>query len=393
MLKFSKTIIGAAGLALALGVGQAAAETIKVGIIAPLSGPFAEWGDQFQDGINTYVAQHGDSVAGHEIEFIYRDLDKPNPPRAKSLAQELVVGEGVDYLGGFVFTPDALAVAPLITQAGVPTVIFNAATSIITKKSPNFVRTSFTLGQISVPAAKYALEDGIGSVITLVSDYGPGLDAEKAFVQTFEAGGGEVLDTIRMPLSTTDFGPFMQRVKTLGPDAVFAFTPAGPPTFSLVKAFVDNGLKENGVRFLATQEATQALYLGDLGEVALGFESSGNYAITHDSDENREFLATLEEINPGAIANFATVGAYDGTRMIYEMVKATDGEKDAATAMEAVKGMSWESPRGPVTIDPEDRTVVQNIYIRRVVKGDDGKVENEEFLTFEAQPDHGLTLK
>lgn len=393
MIKLKKIIIGVATVAAALSVSSVQADTIKVGIVAPLSGPFAEWGEQFKDGIKTYVEQHGDKVGDHQIKFIYKDLEKPNPPRAKSLAQQLVVGEGVDYLGGFVFTPDALAVAPLVSQAKVPTVIFNAATSIITQKSPYFVRTSFTLPQISVPAAKYAVSEGVKSVVTLVSDYGPGNDAEKSFTKVFTKGGGKILDSIRMPLSTTDFGPFMQRVKTLKPDAIFSFTPAGPPTFSLVKAFVDNGLKQNGIRFLATQEATQALYLGDLGKAAIGFESSGNYSIAHDSDANRDFLATLEKVHPGAIANFATVGAYDGTRVIYEMVKATDGKRNADAAIAAAKDMKWESPRGPVSIDAKSRSIVQNIYIRKVVENSSGNLENKEIKVFANQPDPGLSMK
>ncbi len=219
------------------------------------------------------------------------------------------------------------------------------------------------------------------------------MDAEDAFVTTFEEGGGEIIESIRMPLDATDFGPFMQRVKTLEPDAVFAFTPAGPPTFSFVQSFVNNGLKEAGIRFLATQESTQALYLPQLGEAALGFESSGNYAITHQSTENSKFLEALESINPGAIANFATVGAYDGMHVIYEMIKATGGERDAKTAIDSVRGMSWESPRGPVTIDPDYRSVIQNIYIREVVTSDEGKLENKEIITYENQPDYGITLR
>lgn len=374
-----------------IGGSAAAAQTIKVGVLAPLSGPFAEWGTQFRQGVETYVAQHGTSVDGHRVEFIWRDLTRPNPPRAKALAQELVVKDRVDYLAGFVFTPNAIAVAPLIQQAGVPTVLFNAATSIITEKSANFVRTSFTLAQVSTPAAEYALGQGIKTMVTMVTDYGPGIDAQKAFKKIFEAGGGKVLDEIRMPLQTTDYGPFMQRAASLHPDAIFAFTPGGPPTYSFVKAYVDNGLQQDGIRYLATQESTQELVLQSLGAQALGFETSGNYSAAHDSDVNRAFLEALHKIHPDAIANFATVGAYDGTHVLYAMIHATGGKRDAKKAVDAVRGMQWESPRGPVKIDPDYRSVIQNIYIRKVEKRASGKLYNKEIKTYPMQPDFGLT--
>lgn len=221
-----------------IGNAVQAQQVVKVGIVGPFSGPFASsFGTPFRQGVEAYVAQNGDKAGATRVEFVYRDLEGPNPERAKALAQELIVKEKVQYLGGFVFTPNALAVAPLIQSAKVPTVIFNASTSMILSKSDYFVRTSNTLPQVTVPVAKYALDMKVKRVVTAVSDYGPGVDAENAFRQTFQAGGGEVVESIRMPLNATDFGPFLQKVRALKPDALFAFLPFGPPTFGFVKAF------------------------------------------------------------------------------------------------------------------------------------------------------------
>ena len=372
--------------ALSLGAGGAWADEIKVGVIAPFSGPFAVWGEQFQQGIETYVAQHGDTAGEHTIEFIYRDTGGPNPDAAKSLAQELLIRDGVDYLAGFVFTPNALAVAPLIDRAETPAVIFNAATSAINAQSDYFVRTGFTLWQVSVPMAEWAREQGIEKVAVAVADYGPGLDAEAAFTSAFEAAGGEIVDAIRMPLDTTDFAPFMQRIAGSGADAVFAFVPAGPPTFAFAKAYNENDLAGQGIRFLGTGETDEAT-LQPLGDSAVGMNTAYHYSGAHDSDMNREFLAALEAASPGAVANFATVGAYDGTHLIYEMVRAAGG--DGPAAIEAAKGLEWESPRGPISIDPETRHVTQNVYIRVVERGEDGRLLNREIATIEAQPDLG----
>lgn len=367
--------------------GAAAADTIKVGVIAPFSGPFAIWGKQFQQAIEVYVAQNGTTAGDHTIEFIYRDSGGPNPDAAKSLAQELLIKDQVDYLGGFVFTPNALAVAPLIDRAKKPAVIFNAATSIITTKSDYFVRTGFTLWQVSVPMANWAWDNGIKSVVTAVTDYGPGIDAEAAFIATFEGKGGKILDSIRMPIQTTDFAPFLQRIKDKSPDAVFGFLPAGPPTYAFTKAYNENELRAAGIDFLGTGE-TDETTLEALGDSAIGLTTAYHYSGSHDSEMNKAFIAKLTEMFPDAVANLASVGAYDGTHIIYEMVKAAG--KNGAEAIEAVKGLAWESPRGPVSIDPDTRHITQNVYLRKVAKDENGKLINKEFETIEAVPDLGL---
>jgi branched-chain amino acid transport system substrate-binding protein len=382
-----RTMGGLAGIIAALITGSASAEPIKVGIIATFSGPNAIWGKQFKEAIEVYVAQHGDTVNGDKIEFIYKDVGGPNADASKAAARDLLVRDQVKYLGGFDFTPNALAVAPLITQAKVPTVIFNAGTSAINKQSPFFLRTSFTLWQVSVPMANWAAAHGAKKVVTAVTDYNPGVDAETAFVSAFEKKGGTITGKIRMPLQTTDFAPFMQRIKDSGADSVFAFLPAGPATFTFTKAYNENGLKQAGITFYGTGE-TDETTIDALGDQAIGLTTAYHYSDAHDSALNKAFTAKLKELFPGSRANLASVGAYDGVHLIYSMIKAakTDGIK----AIDAVKGSSWESPRGPIRLDPETRHVIQDVYVRRVEKDAQGRLVNKEFDKVEQVPDLGF---
>ncbi|AWM28529.1 ABC transporter substrate-binding protein [Sinorhizobium fredii] len=385
-----KRTVLAALAALIIG-GVAQADTIKIGVIGPFSGPFALQGKNFKAGIDAYMALNGSKVGDDDIEIIYRDVPQPDPAQSKALAQELVVKEGVRYLAGFYFTPDAMAVTPLLEQANVPLVIMNAATSAIVTKSPLVVRTSFTLWQTSTPIAKVAKDAGASKVISVVSDYGPGVDAENAFKKGFEAVGGEVVEAIRMPLATNDFSPIMQRVKDSGAEGLFAFLPSGPTTLGFVKAFNENGLKDAGIKFFAPGDLTQESDLPALGEAALGIQTTFHYAVSHDSPENKAFVeAAGKAIGNPAELSFPSVGAYDGMHVIYKMVEATGGEQDAQKAVDAVKGLSWTSPRGPVSIDPESRHITQNIYLREVAKAEDGSYYNKEIATFEKQGDPGL---
>lgn len=385
-----KRFVLAAIAAVALG-GAAYADTIKIGVIGPFSGPFALQGKNFKAGIDAYMAVNGKKVGNDEVEVIYRDLPAADPAQSKSLAQELVVKEKVQYLAGFYFTPDAMAVTPILKQANVPMVIFNAATSAIVTKSPLVVRTSFTTWQTSTPIAKVAFDAGVKKVISVVSDYGPGVDAENAFKAGFEKQGGEVVQAIRMPLSTNDFSPIMQRIKDSGAQGVFAFLPSGPTTLGFVKAYNENGLKTAGIKLFAPGDLTQESDLPALGDAALGMQTTFHYAISHDSPENKAFVAAADKAigNPAELT-FPAVGAFDGMHVIYKMIEATGGKQDAQKAVDAVKGLSWVSPRGPVTIDPESRHITQNIYLREVAKGDDGKYYNKEIQTFEKQGDPGL---
>jgi branched-chain amino acid transport system substrate-binding protein len=369
----------------------ASADVIKVGVIGTMSGPYALFGQNFKMGIDAWVAQHGSKVGDHEVEFIYRDEESPNPAKSKALAQELIVKDKVQYLAGLYFTPDAMAVAPLLEEAKTPLIVLNAATSAIVEKSPYIVRTSFTMWQNTVPAAQVATRNGSKKVAIAVSDYGPGVDAENAFKKTFEAGGGSVTEAIRMPLNTTDFSPIMQRIKDSGADTIFTFLPAGPPTLGFVKAYIDNGLKAAGVKLMSTGDVVTEPDLPNIGDAGIGILSTYHYAVSHDSPENKAFLdhivkdgGKLDEVT------MTSVAAYDGARLIYKMIEATDGARDPEKAIAAVKGMKWVSPRGPVSIDPDTRHIRQNVYLREVAK-QDGKLVNKETQTFDAQPDWALS--
>lgn len=381
----------AALIAAALAAGSALAdETVRVGIIGLFSGGFAgSFGEPFRQGVETYVAQHGDPMPGVKIEFIWRDLPAADPSAAKAKALELVTKDKVQYIGGFVFTPNAIAAAAVAEQAKIPTVIFNASASVVVSKSKYFVRTSNTLPQVTVPTAKNALEKGYKTVVTVVSDYSPGIDAETAFAKTFTEGGGKVLQSVRMPLSTTDFSAYLQNIAIKKPDALFVFLPYGPPTYAFVRGYRDNGLDKAGIAFIGTSE-TQESDLQSLGDAAIGLETGYFYSAAHDSAENKAFVAKLKQLYPNTEANPATVSAYDGTHAIYEMIKATGGKADPEKAIAAVAGKAWESPRGPIAIDAKTHDIVQNVYIRKVEKGPDGRLFNKEIKTFENQPDYGV---
>jgi branched-chain amino acid transport system substrate-binding protein len=376
--------------AFAMTATAAAADVIKVGVIGTMSGPFALFGQNFKMGIDAWVAQHGTKVGDHQVEFVYRDEESPNPAKSKALAQELLVKEKVQYLAGLYFTPDALAIAPLLEESKTPLVVLNAATSAIVEKSPYIVRTSFTMWQNTVPAAEVAGKNGSKKVAIAVSDYGPGIDAEAAFKKIFEADG-KVTETIRMPLNTTDFSPIMQKIKDSGADTIFTFLPAGPPTLAFVKAYIDNGLKAAGVKLMSTGDVVTEPDLPNLGDSGVGILSTYHYAVSHGSPENKAFLDQIVK-DGGKLEDvtMTSVAAYDGARLIYRMIEATGGQRDPEKAIAAVKGMKWISPRGPVSIDPDTRHIRQNVYLREIAK-QDGKLINKEIQTFDAQPDWALS--
>lgn len=387
----ARALAAAAGMALFTIPVNAQSNTVKVGVIGPFSGPFAHYGALFKAGAEAYVANQGGKLAGKDIEFIYRDTGGPNPGQTKTMVQELIVKDKVDYLGGFVFTPNALAVAPLIQQSQTPTVIFNAATSAITEKSEYFIRTSYTLWQVTVPMAQWAAKDGMKKVVTAVTDYGPGIDAETAFKAEFTKQGGTVVESIRMPIATTDFGPFVQRIKASGAQAVYTFLPGGPPNLGFVKAYNENGLAKAGVQFLGTAE-TDEFDLQKFGDSALGLTTAFHYSGAHDSPENKKFVEALKKRDPNVVANYASVGAWDGMYVIQKMIEATGGKKDGAKALAAARTLQWESPRGPVRIDAKTRHITQNVYLRKVERVG-GQLVNKEVQSFGPQGDHGLEAK
>ncbi|MGX4640205.1 ABC transporter substrate-binding protein [Massilia sp. SYSU DXS3249] len=366
-----------------------AQDTIKVGVIAPFSGPFADYGKQMQGGINAWVAQHGDKVAGKKIQLIYKDTTGPAPEVAKRLAQELVVRDKVDFLAGFGLTPEALAVAPIAQQAKKPMIIMNAATSVITTKSDYIARFSMTLPQISAPMADWALKNKIQSVATVVADYGPGIDAEKAFSDRFVKNGGKVAEAIRVPLRNPEFAPFIQRIKDAKPDAVFVFVPAGEQSIAFMKGYRERGLAAAGIKVIATGDLTDDHVLPAMGENTLGVITTFHYSAAHKSPENDAFLKSFASANPqGGRPNFMAVAAYDGMNAIYQVSNKLGGKIDGAKAMAVLKGMKIQSPRGPITIDPATRDVVQTVYVRKVEMVN-GQPYNVEFDQFKDQKDPG----
>jgi branched-chain amino acid transport system substrate-binding protein len=366
-----------------------AQDTIKVGVIAAFSGPFADYGKQMEGGIKAYMAQHGNTVAGKKIEIIYKDTTGPSPEIAKRLAQELVVRDKVDFLAGFGLTPEALAVAPIADQAKKPMIIMNAATSIITTKSDYIARFSMTLPQISAPMATWSLKNNIKKVMTVVADYGPGIDAEKAFSDRLVKGGGEILQSVRVPLRNPDFAPYIQRIKDAKPDAVFVFVPAGEQSVAFMKGYRERGLAEAGVKVIATGDLTDDHVLPAMGDATLGVITTFHYSAAHKSPENEAFLKSFAAANPnGGRPNFMAVGAYDGMAAIYEVTKKLNGKIDGDKAMAVLKGMRINSPRGPIMIDPATRDIIQTVYVRKVEKVN-GEPYNIEFDKFPDQKDPG----
>ena len=384
-----KTMAAATVVYLLVALPALAQEPIKVGVIAPFTGPFADYGKQFEAGAKAFQKLRGDTVAGRKIQIIVKDTGGPSPEVAKRIAQELVVQENVDFLAGFGLTPEALAVADVATQAKKPMVIFNAATSIITTKSPYIARTSMTLPQISAPLGTWAAKNGIRKVVTLVADYGPGSDAEAAFKKTFTAGGGQVSESIRTPLQNPDFAPYIQRVKDAKPDAVFIFVPAGAQSIAVMKAYTERGLAQAGIKAIATGDVTDDHVLNAMGDPALGLVTTFHYSAAHDSPENKAFLDAYAQVAPNSgRANFMTVGAFDGMALIYDIVAKLGGKIDADKAMDVVKGWKTQSPAGAISIDPQTRDIVQTIYVRRVEKRN-GELWNVEFDKFENVADPG----
>jgi len=367
----------------------AADGTVKIGLIVPMTGGQASTGKQLDNAIKLYVQQHGDTVAGRKIEVILKD-DAANPETTKRLAQELIVNDKVDIIAGFGITPTALAAAPLATQAKIPEIVMLAGTSIITERSPYIVRTSFTLAQSSTIIGDWAAKNGIKKVATLTSDYAPGNDALNFFKEHFTAGGGQIVEEVKVPLVNPDFAPFLQRMKDSKPDAMFVFVPGGQGG-NFMKQFSERGLDKSGIKVIGPGDVMDDDLLNGMGDAALGTVTAHMYSAAHPSQTNKDFVAAYRKAF-GSRPGFVAVGGYDGIHLIYEALKKTAGKTDGDSLVAAMKGMAWESPRGPISIDPETRDIVQNIYIRKVEKVN-GELYNVEFRTFEAVKDPGKTKK
>ena len=377
-MKLKKQLIALALMTTA-GAAAWAADPVKIGLVLPMSGPFASYGKQIEHGVKLYLATQGDTFGGRKVELIVKD-DSPGTAGdvSKRLAQELVIKDKVDILAGFGLTPSAFAVAPVATEAKKPMVVMNAATSAVTTKSNYIVRTSMTLPQNSAPIASWAAKNKIKKVFTLVADYGPGHDAEGQFKKTFTAAGGEIVGEVRAPVKNPDFAPFLQKIKDTKPDAVFLFLPPGGETIAFMKGFKERGLSQAGIQLISTGDLPDEDILEALGDAALGLTTSFHYSEAHKSPENKAYTEAYYKAYPKDRPNFMSVGGYDGMRLIAEVLKKTNGDASADKFIEAAKGMKWTSPRGPVSIDPATRDIVQNIYIRKTEKVG-GKLQNVEF--------------
>jgi len=382
-------LLGAAVLSAGFASGLAqAAEPLKVGLIVPMSGPFASTGRQVDAAVKLFLQQNGSTVAGRQVQIILKDDGGVSPDVTKRLAQELVARDKVQVLAGFGLTPLAFAAAPVATQAKVPMIVMNAATSVIPQRSPYIVRSGFTLAQVTAPLAQWAAKNKIKSVVTFVSDYGPGIDAEKVFVKDFTAAGGKIVASLRAPLRNPDYAPFLARVKDAKPDAVFVFVPSGEGA-AVLKQFTDRGLAAAGIKLIATGDVLDDDLMPSIGNAALGVVSSHHYSAHHPSPENKAFVAAFTKANKDMRPNFHAVGAYDGMQMLYAALKKTNGDSTGPKLVEAMKGLSWNSVRGPVSIDPATRDIVQTVYIRKAEQVDGG-IYNVEFDKVEKFKDPGV---
>jgi len=368
------TILGACALSLTAH----AAEPLKVGLVLPMSGPFAAYGKQIEHGVRLYLEQSGGSFSGRKVELIVKDDTGVAPEISKRAAQELVVKDKVDILAGFGMTPSAFAAAPIANEAKKPMIVMNAATSSITTKSDYILRVSQTLPQVTAPVATWAAKNKIKKVYTLVADFGPGHDAEGQFKKTFTAAGGEIVGEVRTPVKNPDFAPFLQKIKDAKPEAVFLFLPPGEQTIAFMKGFAERDLGKAGIRIIATGDLTEEDVLDGVGDNALGIVNSLQYSEAHNSPENKAYVAAYYKAYPKDRPNYMSVSGFDGMQLIAKVLEKTGGDATGDKFLAAAKGMAWTSPRGPISIDPVTRDIVQTIYIRKVEKVG-GKLQNVEF--------------
>lgn len=377
-------VIFAAALAL-WSPAASAAEVFKIGLIASFTGAFASWGTQFQNAIEAFQAINGKTVKGPkgediEVQIVYRDAASGGADKAKQLAEELVLREKVKMLAGFELSPHAMAVGEIATQAKVPVVIMNAATASITRGSPYYVRVSNTLPQWGASIGKWAAENGIKKVYTIVSDYAPGYDAEAYFHKAFKAGGGEIIGSARTPIQETNFAVYMEKALQAKPDAVYMFQPGGSPSIAFVKSFMERGLKQAGIKLMGGGEFAE-IYLPNFNDDVIGVISVNHYTETNSLPENKVMRDQLKKMfGDKGVTDIASVAAWDGMAYIYLALKANGANADGLKYVDAMKGKELKSPRGPIMVDPVERDIVQNIYIRRIDKVD-GKLTNVDIAT------------
>jgi branched-chain amino acid transport system substrate-binding protein len=359
-------------------------ETIKIGFLVPMTGQLAIEGNEMVAATKLFIEQNGTNVAGKKVELIIRD-DASVPDQAKRIAQELVVNNKVAILAGCLSTPVALAISSISAQAKVPQIVMGAGTSIITERSPYIARTFATQAQLCVPMAQWAAKNGIRKVVTLVSDFAPGYDSEKSFADEFRANGGEVLASLRAPFLSPDFAPYLQRARDTKPDAIFLWFP-GPSSIAFSRQYAERGLHTSGIKLIGDGDIVDDGVLNQMDDSMLGIVTTHQYSVAHPSAMNEAFVEGMKRLNNRTRPNMMAVGAYDGMHLIYEALKKTGGSTDGDALIAAMKGMAWQSPRGPILIDPETRDIVQDIYVRRLQRVN-GELYNVEFDKFDAVKD------
>ncbi|MGC4244581.1 MAG: ABC transporter substrate-binding protein [Herbaspirillum sp.] len=377
-----------------MGAAAQAAEPLRIGLIATYSGPYADYGRQFDAGVALYLKEHGGKIAGRTVEIVKKDTAGPAPDAAKRIAQELIVRDKVSVLTGLDFSPNAYAVGAVAAQAKVPVVVMNAASSGITTSSPYVARVSFTVQQMADPMARWMLRNGVREAYTVVADYASGTDAETAFKKAFTEGGGKVVGEVRTPMNNPDFSAYVQRIKDAKPQAVFFFFPSGvmPPAF--LKVWKERGMEEAGIKLYATGEATDDSYLQATGDVALGLVTAHHYSYAHKSAKNEKFVKDfVAEFGTQLRPSYFAITAYDAMTAIELAYKKAGAEASGDKVMEALKGVAFESPRGPIEIDPATRDIVQTVYIRKVEKTKDGQLVNVEFDKFDRVKDPAKEAK
>jgi branched-chain amino acid transport system substrate-binding protein len=386
MLKRLLHAFALAMLAVAAGHDARSAEPIKVGILVTTTGPYSAWGTWYQQAVGLYLDRHNGKDGNPTVEILYRDVGGDNPPRARQLAQELIVRDEVAILGGLEFTTTVLAMADVITEAKIPFIIFNGATSFVTDKSPYYVRVAATQWLSAFIAAKWATEQNLKKTAIVAADYAPGTDLIDAFTRFYTQDGGSVVDVIKVPMGTTDFSSYLQRVKDVSPQVMYMFMPLGPMSVSLAKGFAERGYGKQGIQLLAGAEMPES-DLPAIGDGAIGAVTVLHYGPYLDNPMNNAFReALIAKYGQSAVPSFATVAAYDGMEAIFHMLKASGGNRDPDKMMAAIKGYAWQSPRGPVSIDPKTREIIENVYVRRVEKVN-GMLINKEFETYKDQKD------
>lgn len=386
-------LVGGAALGAALdttlarGALAAAEGPLRIGLIVTYSGPYADYGRQMDNGIALWLQQNGGTVAGREVEIIRRDTAGPAPDLATRFARELITRAGVELILGLDFSPNAMAIGPVLTQARIPCIILNASASDVPKRSDYIARISFTVGQVSAPMGTWAGRQGIRTAITVVSDYSSGVDAEAAFRDAFAAEGGRVVNALRVPLTNPDFSAYVQRIRDEAPEAVFFFFPSGDLPNNFLKAAAERGLAAAGIRLLATGEAMDDSYMQAAGDAGLGLITTHHYSTAHESGLNRAFVEGYRAEHGDYAPNYMAMTAYDGMAVLHAALTATAGATDGDAVIGALRGLRLESPRGPIEIDAESRDIVQTVYVRRTERLENGKLACIEFDSFERVTD------